>query len=225
MAGEFAEQSNEQPFIDYRKTGETAAHSLGQIWASAEYATGKYSDVEEGWSESWGQFGDVNPHLFIYAVDANVGLGYVGQSGIPWVQYSTVAFPNMTLTHNDTWHTYGAELNGSGWWFYYDGQWVGYIPSSAWTRFYPAWLNQIEAGGEVATPEYETCTDMGHNGEYGHEGEAAMFKGVWYIANSAATWAGLTNWTSDFHQYDDGNWYEGQPGPQFRYGGPGWCAP
>jgi hypothetical protein len=181
VAGEFVEQSNEDPYIEYKKTGETGAHSLAQYWAIAEYE-GKLSDVEEGWSESWGQFGDVEPHLFIFAFDSGVGLGYVGSTGGPsWVQVSKTIYPNMKLSYDDTWHTYGTEIYNNAWWIYYDGEWVGYLPVSDWTRFPLQWLNRLEAGGEVASPESEewTCTNMGHNGEYGTQSLAAEFQKVW----------------------------------------------
>jgi hypothetical protein len=161
----------------------------------------------------------------MYAFDCGVGLGYVGQSSIPWVQSSTVVYPNAVLTHNDTWHTYGVHLYGSNWWFYYDGQWVGYIPSRAWTRSFPVSVWTGEAGGEVATPEYETCTDMGWNGRYGSNPEAAMFLEVWYEGNLGGGYSkhdSLYSYNSD-PQYTTGNWYQGLPGWQFRYGGPGWC--
>jgi neprosin-like protein len=186
------------------------------------------SDVEEGWSESWGQFGDVEPHLFIYAEDSGVGLGYVGSIGGPgWVQVSKTVYPNMKLTYDDTWHTYGTELSTGGWWVYYDGEWIGYLSSSDWTRFPLQWLNRLSAGGEVASPESEewTCTDMGHSGEYGTQSLAAEFEKVWYLANGSYTADSLSGVNSDPSYYDLGNWYEGDPGPRFRYGGPGWCAP
>lgn len=224
--GLWVRQSNEQPYIDYTKgQSQWPAHSLAQLWAIENGHQSCFSDVETGWIESYGLEGDVQPHLFIYAFDCGVGLGYVGKSSIPWVQSSNVVFPNSIVTHNDTWHTYGVHLYGSNWWLYYDGQWVGYIPPSAWTRRFPVSLWNGEAGGEVETPEQITCTDMGWNGRYGSNPEAAMFKEVWYesINNGGeGKWAKLRPWNSDA-QYTTGNWYQGIPGWQFRYGGPGWC--
>jgi hypothetical protein len=133
----------------------------------------------------------------------------------------------MKLSYDDTWHTYGTEIYNNAWWIYYDGEWVGYLPVSDWTRFPLQWLNRLEAGGEVASPESEewTCTDMGHNGEYGTQSLAAEFQKVWYLANGSYADDSLSGFNSDPSNYDLGNWYEGDPGPRFRYGGPGWCAP
>lgn len=223
VTGFWVQQSNEQPYVDYTQ-GVTGAHSLGQLWAIDRHGESCMSDVEIGWTVSKGQYGDVEPHLFIFAWDCGVGLGYVGQQSVPWVQYSSVIAPNSVVSHDDTWHTYGVDLYEGNWWFYYDGQWVGYIPSSAWTRFFPSMVEEGEAGGEVSGPEYATCTGMGNEGRYGTSRDAAMFKKVWYDYGSRSASAGLNSYSSDA-QYTTGGWYPGQPGSQFRYGGPGSCAP
>jgi hypothetical protein len=221
VTGFWVQQSNEQPYIDYTQ-GLTDAHSLGQLWAVARRGKSCLSDVEMGWTVSRGQYGDDQPHLFIYAWDCGVGLGYVGQSEIPWVQYSSVVAPNSVVSHDDAWHTYGVQLYGGNWWFYYDGQWVGYIPSSAWTRFFPSTITEGEAGGEVAVPEYDTCAHMGNEGRYGANRRAAMFKNVWYEYRRTRVAARLNSNISNA-KYTTGRWYQGEPGSRFRYGGPGWC--
>lgn len=223
VTGFWALQSNEQPYIDYTH-GATAAHSLGQLWAIERHGESCLSDVEIGWTVSSAQYNDDQPHLFMYAWDCSVGLGYVGQSSVPWVQYSSVIAPNSVVSHNDGWHLYGVRLYNGNWWFYYDGQWVGYIPSSAWTRFFPSTVTEGAAGGEVARPEYATCTDMGSGGRAGANRYAAMFNEVRYEYGGTKASARLNSYYSDA-QYTTGNWYQGQPGPQFRYGGPGWCGP
>ncbi|HEV2997874.1 MAG TPA: neprosin family prolyl endopeptidase [Solirubrobacteraceae bacterium] len=218
---EFAVQSNEQPYIDYTH-GITEAHSLGQIWAI--YNPGAcQSTVETGWAENGGLYNDVQPHLFLYAFDCGVGLGYISTETPGWVQVSPLVYPEMIVTHNDVFHTYGVELYAGNWWLYYDGQWVGYLRPSAWKRSFPSSVWKIQAGGEVATPEYATCTDMGYAGEYGTNGTAAMFREVWYLGAGGGIYANMYGYNSDPSQYDLGNWGAGYPGWQFRYGGPGWC--
>jgi hypothetical protein len=223
LNGFWVSQTNEQPYIPYSENL-AGAHSLGQLWAINEEGAGCESTVETGWSESAGQFGDVSPHLFIYASDCGAGLGYAG-SGLPWVQSSPYVFPNAVLTHNDVFHAYAARLAGNNWWIYYDGQWVGYIPNYAWTSHFPGVIKEIVAGGEVATPTYATCADMGYGGLFGGHPWAAMFEHTWYEYNwsaNAAT-ASLFSNASDPSYYATGNWSPGNPGTQFRYGGPGWC--
>ncbi len=213
-------QQNAQPHVD----AANEAHSIGQLWAIENHGPSCMSDVEIGWTVSSGQYGDAEPHLFIYAWDCGVGLGYVGQSSIPWVQYSTTIAPNATLPHDSKLHAYGVKLYEGNWWFYYDGQWLGYIPPSAWTRSFPSTIEEGEVGGEVAAPEYEPCTPMGSGGRYGTDRRAALVADVWYQRAGIKTAAKLRSYASDPTRYKTGLWRPGRPGSRFRYGGPGWCA-
>jgi hypothetical protein len=221
VTGLFAVQTNEQPYID---PGESlsGAHSLAQVWAANESSPGCNSTAETGWSESAGQFGDNNPHLFIFGFDCGVSLGYASVGSGNWVQSSSVVFPNSTVTHNDVFHVYGTHLAGNNWWFYYDGQWVGYIPQAAWKYHFPWTLKLITAGGEVATPNYSTCTDMGYGGLYGSHPWAAMFREVWYEYDNSTKGQVASMYAGGYDPsyYATGNWSGGN---QFRYGGPGWC--
>ncbi len=218
-------QTNEQPYIPYEESL-AGAHSLAQLWASNESGAGCDSTAETGWSESAKLFGDVNPHLFVFGFDCNVPIDYAYVGSPNWVQSSGVAFPNMTVTHNDTFHVYGARMDGNNWWFYYDGQWLGYIPHSAWKYHFPSVIKRASAGGEVATPNYSTCADMGYAGLYGGNPGAAMFGEVWYEYNYN-TQTARTNFlsqASDPSYYATGNWSSPpNHGYAFRYGGPGWC--
>jgi Neprosin len=220
-------QTNEQPYIP---TGESqlGSHSSGQLWAFERAGEGCFSTAETGWSESIGQFGDYSPHLFVYAIDCGVGIGYSSNEygGLNWVQSSPYTFPNQALTHNDVFHVYGARMDGGNWWIYYDGQWVGFIPKSSWHYRFPYVINEAQAGGEVMTVNHSTCADMGYAGLYGGNPGAAMFGQVWYEYNYN-TQSALTNlysWSSDPSYYATGNWaFPPNHGYAFRYGGPGWC--
>lgn len=222
-------QTNEQPFVDYGRDG-NASHSLGQLWAVDPWAPNNTSStVELGWSESLGQFGDVQPHLFIAMSDAGVypGGGYVGNGIIPWVQSSSSAYPNMAVAHSGGWHSYAVwnYQYAGNWWVYYDGQWLGYIPPGAWHTHFPAYMDYFQAGGEVATGTQYTCTDMG-NGQYGTSGSAAQVgqAGVGWGNPQSTAVANLTNSVSDPNAYNSGNWSgPNNTGYSFRYGGNGWC--
>ena len=67
VTGFWVQQSNEQPSIDYTQ-GVTGAHSLGQLWAIDRHGESCMSDVEIGWTVSKAQYGDIEPHLFIFHV-------------------------------------------------------------------------------------------------------------------------------------------------------------
>jgi hypothetical protein len=117
-------------------------------------------------------------------------------------------------------------MDGNNWWIYYDGQWVGYIPHSAWTYRFPSVINEIQAGGEVMTSNFSTCADMGYAGLFGGNPGAAMFSSVWYEYNfnTASKPADLLSNSSDPSNYATGNWSTPpNHGYAFRYGGPGWC--
>jgi Neprosin len=223
--GLFVQQTNEQPYIPTAES-EHGSHSLGQLWAIRRIDGGCFSSVETGWSESLGQFGDVSPHLFVFAFDCAVPLGY-SSAGHNWVQSSGVTFPNQKLTHNDAFHVYGARMDGNNWWIYYDGQWVGYIPHSSWKYVFPNVLNETLAGGEVATTDnYSTCADMGYAGLFGGNPGAAMFSSVWYEYNynTQSALTDLYSFSNDPSYYATGNWSSPpNHGYAFRYGGPGWC--
>jgi Neprosin len=235
VTGLWATLQNERPSVD-DADGVNSAHSLGQLWA-IEYRGPCMSDVEMGWTVSPGQYGDAEPHLFVYAWDCGVGLGYVGQSSIPWVQVNATIAPNATLSPGGELHLYGVALRRGDWWFSYDGQWIGYIPASAWTRMFPATIGEALVGGEVVTAESEPCTAMGNEGLYGSSGGAALVADVWYQGRQvrhrrggtasrlrkAKTEARLTRYESD-PSYTTGGWDRGRPGPRFRYGGPGACG-
>jgi hypothetical protein len=220
--GLWAIQTNEQPYIPYNEST-AGAHSLAQLWAVRETQSGCWSTAETGWRET-ATYGDVYPHLFVAAFDCGVFRGYAGK-GLPWVQSSGVVFPGSVLSHNDAFHVYGARMDGNNWWIYYDGQWVGYIPHSVWTSLFPSVLTETEVGGEVATPSYATCADMGYAGLFGTNGGAAMFSDVWYEYdyNTKASSSYMAKWASDPSYYVTGHWDAGYPGSEFRYGGPGWC--
>lgn len=220
VSGLWELQQNAQPYIGESEA--MPAHSLGQLWA-LDHRGSCNSDVEMGWVVSPQQYGDSQPHLFIYAWDCGVGLGYVGQSAIPWVQRSSVIAPNMALSQGSALHLYGVVLKGGNWWFNYDRQWVGYIPASAWTRKFPAAIEEAQFGGEVASTEPEPCIAMGNEGHYGHHQRATLVAQAWHQHGRAKVEAELSGYSTD-SKYTTGRWSHGQPGSKFRYGGPGWCA-
>jgi hypothetical protein len=219
-------QTNQDPNVFFHN--QPGSHSLSQLWA-INSEDGNDSTVEEGWTEApLTPYNDVSPHLFVARADCGVYSdgGYVGISGstIPWVQTSSTVYPNMVVTHDDYTHSYAVWRDSSNnWHFYYDGEWFGYIPSYAWSCRFPTNVNDVQFGGEVATPEYETCTDMG-NGTSGPN--AADHEYTYWVNNSNGEPGNFI----DNHviqsdpEYIQGEWQGGDGFVWgFRYGGTGWC--
>lgn len=212
-------QTNQQPNVYV-----TYSHSIGQLWdVDSRTPNGEPSTAETGWIEAPGQYPDVDTHLFAAMSDCGVypDGGYVGLSGISWVQESSMVVPNMVLAVNSV-HVYAVELYEGNMWFDYDGNWYGYIPGGAWGCRIP--LGQdIQFGGEVETPELETCTDMG-NGLLGTQAESAT---VVESSYSNAGYSGRTTLTEGFMsdplEYNLGQWVPSKGAYSFHYGGPGWC--
>jgi hypothetical protein len=218
------DQTNQDPNVYFHERPNS--HSLGQLWAENE-ANGNVSTVETGWTEApLTPYNDVSPHLFMAVSDCGVynDGGYVGIASIPWVQTSSTVYPNMVVTHDDRVHEYGVWRDSSdNWHFYYDGQWVGYVPHSAWSCRFPLNVNLIAFGGEVATPEYETCTDMG-NGTSGSN--AAYHEYTYWVNNNYGEPGNFieNHVLQSDPQYVQNQWMGGDGYVWgFRYGGTGWC--
>jgi neprosin-like protein len=214
-------QTNQQPNVYNEQS-----HSIGQLW-DVDYRgyNGLASTSETGWIESPGLYPDVQTHLFDSMSDCGTypGSGYVGAgTAIPWTQVQPTPYPNMIITHDDYVHVYAAEFYNGNMWFDYDNVWYGYIPGSAWACHTPDG-ERMEFGGEVATPEYETCTDMG-NGLKGTQANSATVVETQYHRPG---YEGRTNLKirlgTDTTQYNEGQWNPSTNPYGFHYGGPGWC--
>jgi hypothetical protein len=217
----YEEQTNQQPYVAVSNS-----HSIGQMWLSDESDIGPKgpSTIEMGWIEAPGQYPDVETHLFLAMSDLGNYKegGYIGLSTIPWVQVSGSVYPNMIITHDDRVHGYAIEERSGNWWYYYDGTWIGYVPHSAWKKHFPN-VNEIEVGGEVFTPEFSTCTDMG-NGLYGTQANSAGVVFTWWLNHSLGKIAEFSEANmTDVKQYTDGQWSPATNADSFHYGGPGWC--
>ena len=220
--GLWASQTNEQPYVVYPESLR-GARSTAQLWAIGYDGPSCWSTLETGWSESAGIYGDTEPHLFVFAFDCGEAIGYAG-GALPWVQVSPVAYPNMVLSHNDRFHLYGTRLVGGDWWVYYGGEWLGYVPGEAWTSYFPSSIDEAQAGGEVATPNRRTCTDMGYAGLPRQRPGRGDLRRRLVRARRRDEDSGSESVRLGERATppSTGNWKR-RPGPRFRYGGPGWC--
>lgn len=207
-------QSNEKPYIQYSNERE---HSLSQLWGIDQTPGGVGSTQEFGWMVDFRMFGDLEPHLFVYHFDGGEPTGYSQD----FVSVTNVIGPGSIVTHNDNFHNYRIQRDGTNWWFYYDGYWLGYLPQSAYPRYWNSGFTRIDAGGEMASSNGYTCGDIGTNPPLpGGDPNAAMWQQLFRTRgdNGVSEWAALNPYAPD-PQYVLGFF----TGTSFRYGGTGYC--
>jgi Neprosin len=145
------------------------SHSIAEI--SVESGTALRNIVEVGWSVSPSQFGDSNPHLFVFWWKNGIGqcyngCGFVSAAGTYVVGQSLASLVGTSVT-------FGIEHIGTAWWVGFNGVWVGNFPDSLWTNSTPSGpsvtfntVGYYQVFGEIAragTPAPSTiCTDMGN---------------------------------------------------------------
>jgi neprosin-like protein len=103
--------------------------------------------VEIGSSVSTDQFGDSDPHLFVYHWVNGTQTCY----SCNWQQYSNTYYPGMNLAGQVGQQVYNGYVYYQGnWWAWYNDQWVGFFPGSLWNGAFQT-SQLIQWFGEVAT--------------------------------------------------------------------------
>jgi Neprosin len=159
----------ESPIVD--NSGDEGGHSIGQIAVMGPgTAGGSLDDVEMGFSVSPDQWGDNDPHLFVYHFNDGAETCY---DTCNWNQYSSTYFPGMDLKPLVGQLLYIGWVQYQGaWWAWFNDQWLGYIEDSAWATTFTQ-TAQIQWYGEVASNNgIPPKTQMG-NGELPSNTKAA----------------------------------------------------
>lgn len=141
---------------EYVNTG-GSGHSLNEIAIQAGENNGDI--VELGWLVSSDQYGDSDPHIFVYHWIGGVGQCY---DGCNWQQYSSTYHPGQNIGALVGREVYNGYVFYEGnWWAWFDNQWLGYFPGSEWNgKFTKSAL--IQWFGEVASLNgIPPKTDMG----------------------------------------------------------------
>jgi hypothetical protein len=148
-------------------------HTLNEISVQGGPQNGNI--VELGWSVSSDQFGDNDPHLFVYRWtswgDDHDCYNY--QCG--WIQSSNVYYPGQNLSALIGKQVFvGYAHYHGGWWAWFDGEWLGYFPDAIWkSQLTKATL--VQWFGEVATGKgAPPGTEMGNGKLPGDQAAAAM---------------------------------------------------
>jgi len=211
----------ESPAVD--SGGATNGHSIGQIAVSGPgYSGVSLDDVEMGFSVSRGQWGNSNPHLFVYHF---IGEEPTCYDSCDWNQYSSTYYPGMDLSPLLGERVYIGWVHYQGaWWAWFNRQWMGYINDSAWANAFTQAV-VVQWYGEVAEigsdPPY---TQMG-NGQFAENTTSASMTtlcdvdiDVWVCGYGKLRTSTLS---SQPEYYDILNTRIGG----VRYGGPGASTP
>jgi hypothetical protein len=131
-------------------------HTLEEM--SVQGGPGEGNIVEIGSSVSTDQFGNADPHLFVYHWLAWASTCY----SCNWVQWSNTYYPGMDLASFAGHSVYNGYVYYQGnWWGWFNDQWVGYFPGSLWKGQFTN-STQVQWFGEVATQNGEPpLTQMG----------------------------------------------------------------
>jgi len=158
----------ERPFYD--GSGGTG-HSLAEI--AVQGGPGDGNIVEVGWNVSTNQYGNANPHLFVFHW---IGWTPTCYDACGWVQQSPTYFPGMDLSALIGRKSYsGWVFWNRNWWAWFDNQWLGYFPGSEWTQEYRQ-NGLTQWFGEVATHNgIPPNTEMG-NGRFPSDPAAAKME-------------------------------------------------
>ncbi len=149
------------------EVGKNDSHSLMELAVSS--ADGKQV-VEVGWTVDPGQFGDEEPHLFVFHWVDGVLSCY---NGCGFVATGTQPLVGSELQPNQT-NSYGFKHKDGKWQVEFNGQEIGYFPDKLWRKKFDH-ADWVRIFGEVSTySESPPCADMG-NGNPGNAPFSAMF--------------------------------------------------
>jgi hypothetical protein len=129
----------------YVNTG-GAGHTLNELAVQGGDRDGNI--IELGWLISTEQYGNANPHLFVFHWKNWTATCY---DACGWVQWSNTYHPGMDLGEAVGRNVYiGYVFYQGNWWAWFDNQWLGYFPGSEWDGQYTK-TALIQWFGEVAS--------------------------------------------------------------------------
>ena len=161
-------------------SGESGGHTLNEI--AVQGGEGDGNIVELGWNVSTDQYGDPNPHLFVFHW---INWAPTCYDGCGWVQYSGTYFPGMDLGQIVGRQVYvGYVFYQGNWWAWFDNQWLGYFPGTEWGGAYTR-SGLIQWFGEVSSSNgIPPRTDMG-NGRFPADPAAASMQTLCDVDSAA----------------------------------------
>jgi hypothetical protein len=123
-----------------------SGHTLNEI--SVQGGENNGNIVELGWLVSSDQYGNDNPHIFVFHWKNWAPTCY---DTCGWQQWSNTYHPGMDLRAAVGKDVYiGYVLYQGNWWAWFDNQWMGYFPGTEWDGKYTK-TALIQWFGEVAS--------------------------------------------------------------------------
>jgi hypothetical protein len=121
-------------------------HSLDEL--AVQGGDGNGNIIELGWLVSTEQYGNPNPHLFVFHWKNWNPTCY---DTCAWVQWSNTYHPAMDLGQAVGEKVYiGYVFYHGNWWAWFNDQWMGYFPGSEWSGQYTK-TSLIQWFGEVSS--------------------------------------------------------------------------
>jgi hypothetical protein len=121
-------------------------HTLSEIAVQAGPNNGNI--VELGWTVSTDDYGDADPHIFVFHWIAGEKTCY---DSCGWVQVSNTHYPGENVAALIGRDIYvGYIFRDGSWWAWFDDEWLGYFPASLWKTVFST-SELVQWFGEVAT--------------------------------------------------------------------------
>jgi PKD repeat protein len=221
---------------------QTDEFSLSQLWVTRGQTTdNSLQTAETGWQVCRLEYGDSNPHLFIYSTTGNyqTGTGCYNLDCPRFVQTDNTVVIGGVLspysTQGGTQYSislaYFRDLSPPhNWWLKFNGTWVGYFPNSLYnSQGIANYSDKIDFGGEIVNDligGLHTTTQMG-SGHFPSEGfgVAAFTEQIRYFDTLGNQYdsTGLTKLVTNATYYDLSLGSSSDPnvGIYFYFGGPG----
>jgi hypothetical protein len=189
-------------------------HSLAEL---AVQSADQRQAIEVGWTVDPKQFGDSEPHLFVFHWVDGVRTCYNGCGFVPFGQ----ARVGMILPVDATqlW-PFTIRHDPGSWSIYFGLSAVGYFPDSLWGGRFTQ-IGLVQAFGEVSASSTTPCTDMG-SGAFPTANSGARISSIRFLGAQPGSAVPAVDITTNVTHP---NYYKAikTGAGSIRYGGPGAC--
>lgn len=172
------------PFLADQIQGDS--HSVVELSIQAtDPITGLRNIVEIGTlTDNTGVNGDRLAHLFVFSWVNNVAGSYNGGNGYADAVGCSPCAGDSIQGDVGTAKTFEWQHIGTAWWAKYNGNYVGAFPDSTWSSNFQK-VEIVQAFGELAVANDESCSDMGSGGHAGAASSTSIDQ--YTLTNSTAS--------------------------------------